>query len=130
MAAFTKVAGSALRNGAVDSAVGTPNSVGQPEEPLSPKSAHGSRPKPYPTYSRYLIDTQSSVSRASGDHPQEDTGRAVREWLDRSQGDPEDAVELGDEEGGAQLPFMSAAAQSEGVRRNGNGKGAGRREGA
>ncbi|EST06372.1 Patatin/Phospholipase A2-related [Kalmanozyma brasiliensis GHG001] len=120
VAAFTKVAGAVLRNG--DSAVGTPNSVGQMEEPPSPKSG-ASRPKPYPTYSRYLIDSQGSTSRAA-DHPEEQSGRAVREWLDRSQGDPEDAVDLEDEEGGSQMPFMSAAAQSEGVRRNGNGRDA------
>ncbi|CDR99336.1 related to TGL5-triacylglycerol lipase [Sporisorium scitamineum] len=129
---LTKVAGSASRNGLVDSAVGTPNSVGHAEEPLSPKAGAPSRPKPYPTYSRYLIDTQSSASRTGGEEPQEEHDRAVREWLDRSQDHAFDrtneAPAKEDEyEGESQLPFVSAAMQSAGAHRNGGGSARGHR---
>ncbi|CBQ70422.1 conserved hypothetical protein [Sporisorium reilianum SRZ2] len=110
---LTKVAGLAARNGLADSAVGTPNSVTHAEEPASPKAAASSRPKPYPTYSRYLIDTQASASRTTADEPADEHGRAVREWLDRSQ--DLDAPKDDDYEGDAQLPFASAAMQSEGT---------------
>ena len=118
---LSKVAGSASRNGPIDSAVGTPNSVGLAEEPPSPKG-DTSRPKPYPTYSRYLVDTRASTSRTGGDEPQQESGRAVHEWLERSQdhgsSHTDEASAKPDDYEGA---FLSAAMQSEGVRRNGGG---------
>ncbi|TKY85101.1 hypothetical protein EX895_006181 [Sporisorium graminicola] len=127
---LTKAAGSEARNGLSDSAVGTPNSVGHTEKPLSPNASAPSRPKPYPTYSRYLIDTQSTASRtADGEGPQVEHGRAVREWLDRSQ--DHDAFDRSDEgraapkedeyEGESQLPFPSAKTKSKGAHRDGSG---------
>ncbi|KAJ1034204.1 hypothetical protein NDA18_001069 [Ustilago nuda] len=128
IAGLTKVAGSALRNGLVDSAVGTPNSVGHPDDVPPPPKDSQSRPKPYPTYSRYLIDNQSPRSGVRGEgYEPEQAGRAVREWLDRSHShdgevEEEEAEEEADGEKRdvqTQLPFLSAAVQSEGVRRNG-----------
>ncbi|SPO24854.1 related to TGL5 - triacylglycerol lipase [Ustilago trichophora] len=120
---LSKVAGSAIRGMVVDSAVGTPNSVGHPDDPPPPKE---SRPKPYPTYSGYLIDSQGSTSRNNEeDEAEDESGRAVREWLDRSQNPS--AADLADDaaretEGETQLPFLSAV-HSKGAsgRRNGNG---------
>lgn len=132
---LTKVAGSARRDGLIDSAVGTPDSVGHPHEVggAKAKGSLASRPKPYPTYSRYLIDSHSADSRAEGDQPQvEAPDRAVREWLDRSQqrdqglaNETEAAVDEDQVRGESQIPFFSAATQSEGVRENGNGNGNG-----
>lgn len=128
IAGLTKVAGSAVRNGLVDSAVGTPNSVGHPDDPPPPKDQQSARPKPYPTYSRYLIDAQSPRSGIREGEEPEQTGRAVRDWLDRSHPRDGEAEQDDEEEEGegenrdvqTQLPFSSAAVQSEGVRRNGN----------
>jgi len=84
------VAGSAaLRNGLVDSAIGTPNSVGYPEDAAAShdeqqQQQQQQRPKPYPTYSRYLIGTQNSTPRSNGSEQPEEAGKAVREWLDHS----------------------------------------------
>lgn len=122
VAALSKVAGSAVRNGLIDSAVGTPNNVGHPDDPPPPKDQQ-SRPKPYPTYSRYLISTRSPGSGAREDEEPEQAGRAVREWLDRSNSHDgeveEEEAEGENRDVQTQLPFLSAAVQSEGVRRNG-----------
>ncbi|KIS71106.1 uncharacterized protein UMAG_01017 [Mycosarcoma maydis] len=126
---LTKVAGSSRRDGLDDSAVGTPNSVGHSREDVS-SPAKGdcmSRPKPYPTYSKYLIGTHNSASRASGDQPQEEADRAVREWLDRSQehngiaDNGQEAAVDGDDDvqGASQLPSFSVEMQSGGTRGNG-----------
>ncbi|SNX82398.1 related to TGL5 - triacylglycerol lipase [Melanopsichium pennsylvanicum] len=119
VAALSKVAGS---RGLLDGAVGTPNSVGHPDDPPAPKEGH-SRPKPYPTYSKYLIDTQATASSVNGGEGTTDDGsdRAVREWLERSYPDAED----GNDQGEAQVPFLSATKQSQGVTRNAHGNGNG-----
>ncbi len=121
IAGLTKVAGSAIKNGAggallVDSAVGTPNEVGHSDDPPPPKSDQHSqqqRPKPYPTYSRYLIDTQGHSSRT----PEDGAGRAVREWLDRHH-PSEDGAEGEGEDGETQLPFLSASQSIGGLQRS------------
>lgn len=110
---LTKGAGLSIKNGnggalLVDSAVGTPNSVGHPDDP-PPKQE---RPKPYPTYSRYLIDTQSPKS-GTPQNGTEDGGRAVRDWLDRHHSQEAEAGE----EGEAQEPFFSAVDPSAAAKR-------------
>lgn len=115
VAGLTKVAGG-MAGVLLDSAVGTPNSVGDAPSPRE----GAKRPKPYPTYSRYLIDTQGTGSRPDGgrDGGEEISDRAVREWLDRSHGRAEgDADANGEDEAQAQMPFLSAATHSERVAR-------------